>query len=71
MRYDLELIYQWCREPGLSARVPLLTGLKEGRVLVCEMEEENRTVDRWLIHSEYYLASPPALPLMLIQYHAS
>ncbi|MDR3534736.1 MAG: hypothetical protein P4L90_29745 [Rhodopila sp.] len=31
----------------------LLTGLKEGRVLVCEREVEGRTVDLWLIHSEY------------------
>ena len=31
----------------------LLTGLKEGRVLVCEREVKGRTVDRWLIHSEY------------------
>jgi hypothetical protein len=31
----------------------LLTGLKEGRVLVCEREVEGRTVDRWLVHSEY------------------
>ena len=31
----------------------LLTGLKEGQVLVCEREVENRTVDRWLVHSEY------------------
>ena len=110
MRYDLELIYQLCRETGLPARVvgdrgvevdlgqgavlcfqnaereedcligfrdaewhthddlmfsdprghyieldylDLLTGLKEGRVLVCEREVEGRTVDRWLIHSEF------------------
>jgi hypothetical protein len=31
----------------------VLTGLKEGRVLVCEREVEGRTVDRWLVHSEY------------------
>jgi len=31
----------------------LLAGLKEGRVLVCELEVEGRTVDRWLTHSEY------------------
>ena len=31
----------------------LLTGLKEGRVLVCEREVAGRTVDRWLVHSEY------------------
>ena len=31
----------------------LLTGLREGRVLVCEREVDGRTVDRWLIHSEY------------------
>ena len=31
----------------------LLTGLKEGRVLVCEREVQGRTVDRWLVHSEY------------------
>lgn len=31
----------------------LLTCLKEGRVLVCEREVEGRTVDRWLVHSEY------------------
>src|SRR5262245_15294620 len=31
----------------------LVAGLKEGRVLVCELEVEGRTVDRWLTHSEY------------------
>jgi len=31
----------------------LLTGLAEGRVVVCEREVEGRTVDLWLIHSEY------------------
>ena len=31
----------------------LLTGLKEGRVLVCEREMQGRTLDRWLVHSEY------------------
>ena len=31
----------------------LLSGLKEGRVLVCEREVEGRTDDRWLIHSAY------------------
>jgi hypothetical protein len=31
----------------------LLTGLKEGRVLVCERRVKGRTVDRWLVHSEY------------------
>jgi hypothetical protein len=31
----------------------LLTGLKEGRVLVCELEVKGQTVDRWLIHCEY------------------
>lgn len=31
----------------------LLTGLTEGRVLVCERAMEGRTVDRWLIHREY------------------
>jgi hypothetical protein len=29
----------------------LLTGLKEGRVLVCELE--GRTVNRWPVHCEY------------------
>ena len=29
----------------------LLSGLKDGRVLVCEREVEGRTDDRWLIHS--------------------
>jgi hypothetical protein len=33
--------------------INLLTGLKEGRVLICEQEVWGRTVDRWLIHSEY------------------
>ena len=31
----------------------LLSGLKDGRVLVCEREVEGRTDDRWLIHSDY------------------
>jgi hypothetical protein len=31
----------------------LLTGLKEGRVLICERELNGQTVDRWLVHSEY------------------
>lgn len=31
----------------------LLTGLKEGHVLVCEREVKGRTVDMWLVHSEY------------------
>jgi hypothetical protein len=31
----------------------LIVGLKEGRVLVCELEVQGRTVDRWLAHSEY------------------
>ena len=31
----------------------LLTGLKDGRVLVCEREVKGRTVDRWLVHREY------------------
>jgi len=31
----------------------LLTGLKEGRVLVCEREVKGQTVDIWLVHSEY------------------
>jgi hypothetical protein len=31
----------------------LLTGLREGRVLVCEREVAGRTVDRWLVHCEY------------------
>lgn len=31
----------------------LLTGLKEGRVLVCEREVKGRTIDMWLVHSEY------------------
>jgi hypothetical protein len=31
----------------------LLTGLKEGRVLVCEQEMNGRTVDVWLVHGEY------------------
>jgi hypothetical protein len=110
MRYDLEVITQFCREIGLPARTEagqrvevnlgqdailcfqnaereedcligflgmpwhthdnlmfgdargnyveldylnLLTGLKEGRVLVCEREVEGRAVDRWLVHSEY------------------
>ena len=33
--------------------INLLAGLKEGRVLVCERVMEGRTVDRWLVHSEY------------------
>lgn len=31
----------------------LLTGLMDGRVLLCEQEVAGRTVDRWLVHSEY------------------
>jgi hypothetical protein len=31
----------------------LLTGLKEGRVLVCEREVKGRTVDIWPVHSQY------------------
>jgi hypothetical protein len=31
----------------------LLTGLKEGRILVCEREVKGRTVDIGLVHSEY------------------
>jgi hypothetical protein len=31
----------------------LLTGLAEGRVLVCERQVEDQTVDRWLVHNEY------------------
>ena len=31
----------------------LVTGLKEGRVLVSEREVDGRLVDRWLIHSEF------------------
>ncbi|WP_420964726.1 hypothetical protein [Bradyrhizobium sp. B120] len=31
----------------------LLTGLKEGSVLVCEREVKGRTVDIWPVHSEY------------------
>ena len=31
----------------------ILTGLKDGRVLICEHEVKGRTVDRWLVHSEY------------------
>ena len=31
----------------------LLTGLKEGRVLICEREVKGRTADIWLVHSEY------------------
>jgi hypothetical protein len=31
----------------------LLIGLKEGRVLVCEREVEERTVDIWPVQSEY------------------
>jgi hypothetical protein len=31
----------------------LLTALKEGRVLVCELEKKGRTVDIWPVHSEY------------------
>jgi hypothetical protein len=33
--------------------INLLTGLKEGRVLICEQEVGGRTIERWLIHSEY------------------
>ena len=110
MRYDLNLVYDLCRETGFSVRMAgdqrvevdlgqgavlcfknaereedsligflgtawhvhdrlvfvgarghyveldyldLIVGLKEGRVLVCELEFESRTVDRWLTHSEY------------------
>ena len=31
----------------------LLTGLKEGRVLVREREVKGKIVDRWLVHREY------------------
>lgn len=31
----------------------LLTGLEDGRVLVCEREVKGQTVDIWLVHSEY------------------
>jgi hypothetical protein len=31
----------------------LITGLKEGRVLVCEQEMQGRTIDRWLVHNEF------------------
>jgi hypothetical protein len=31
----------------------LLTGLTEGRVLVCEREVEGRMLDRWLVHNAY------------------
>ena len=31
----------------------LLSGLKEGRVLVCEQQIAGQVTDRWLIHSEY------------------
>ena len=31
----------------------LLVGLKEGQVLVCEIQKEARVVDRSLIHSKY------------------
>jgi hypothetical protein len=31
----------------------LLTGLAEGRILVCEREVKGRTVDLWPVHSEY------------------
>lgn len=31
----------------------LLTGLKEGRVLICEREVKGRTADIWLVHGEY------------------
>jgi len=41
-RSDIELDY-----------LDLLTGLKEGRVLVCDREVGGRTVDRWLVHNEY------------------
>ncbi len=31
----------------------LLTGLKDGRVLICERGMDGRIVDRWPVHSEY------------------
>jgi hypothetical protein len=31
----------------------LLSGLKDGQILVCELRENEILVDRWLIHSEY------------------
>jgi hypothetical protein len=31
----------------------LLTGLKEGRILICEREAKGQIVDRWLVHCEY------------------
>jgi hypothetical protein len=31
----------------------MLSGLKDGRVLVCERLIEDRLVDRWLIHRDY------------------
>lgn len=31
----------------------LITGLKEGQVLVCERLRYGRAVDRWLIHRDY------------------
>jgi hypothetical protein len=31
----------------------LLTGLKEGRVLICEREVKGRAADIWLVHSEF------------------
>ena len=40
--YNIELDY-----------LDLLIGLKEGRILVCEREVKGRTVDIWLVHSEY------------------
>ena len=111
MRYDLELVSQFCREIGLLASPPsgqvvevdlgqgavlyfenaahaeddcaigfvgvashfhgdpsfmdargnhiemdyldLLIGLKDGSVLICELEVDGRTSERWLIHSKY------------------
>ena len=31
----------------------ILTGLREGRVLVCERWESGSLTDRWLVHSEF------------------
>jgi hypothetical protein len=110
MRYDLDLLSEFCREIGLLARMadpstlevivgddavlcfqnaereedclmgfldtpwhthgdlmfadprgyyieldPLnvLTGLRGGEVLVCELQKEGVLIDRWLLHSEY------------------
>jgi len=30
----------------------LIAALKEGRVLICELEAQGQTADRWLIHSK-------------------